>query len=83
MENEKEVNNSEKLNLIASLLMDIKESLSKKTSIKDKVAYLVKKGVTRDEDIAPIIGISESHASKEKALLKKETKEKDGREEMV
>lgn len=84
MENEEEVNNSEKLNLIASLLLDIKESLSDKISIKDKVAYVVKRGIKRDEDIASILGITKSYASKEKAIFKKENKEnQNGREETI
>ena len=69
------VENSGKLNLIASLLLDIKEALSEKMSIKDKVFYLLKKGVEKDEDIASIIGIKKSHASKEKAILKKQIKD--------
>ena len=68
------VENSSKLNLIASLLLDIKESLSEKMSIKDKISYLLKKGVEKDEDLASIIGITKSHASKEKAILKKQIK---------
>jgi len=83
MSNEKEVDNSDKLNLIASLLLDIKEALSEKMLIKEKVAYLVKKGVNKDDDLAAILGITKSHASKEKALLKKENKNNDGREEAI
>ena len=78
MANEKEVENSEKLNLIAGLLLDIKETLSERMSVKDKVAYLVKKGVGKDEDIASIIGITRSHASKEKAIIKKSREVDDG-----
>lgn len=74
---------AEKLDLIASLLIDIKEALSEKMSIRDKVAYLVKKGIIKDEDIASIIGITKSHASKEKALLKKGINEKNEREEII
>lgn len=69
---------SDKLNLIASLLIDIKQSLSEKMSVKDKVNYLVKRGVTQDDDISAILSINRGHASKEKALLKKV--EKNGRE---
>ena len=67
----KELENTSKSNLIASLLLDIKESLSGKMSVKDKVAYLLRKGVDKDEDISSIIGIKKSHASKEKALIRK------------
>jgi len=73
---EKEVDYNGKLNLIASLLMDIRESLSEKMSVKDKVAYLLKKGVNKDEDVSLIIGITKSHASKEKAIIRK-NKEKE------
>ncbi len=84
MIDEKEVDESGKLNLIASLLLDIREALSEKMSIKNKVAYLVRKGVNKDEDLASIIGITKSHASKEKAILKRDSKEKeDGREETI
>mgnify|MGYP001613559215 CR=1 FL=1 len=83
MVNEKGAENSEKINLIASLLIDIKEALTEKMSVKDKVAYLVKKGVSKDDDIVAIIGITRSHASKEKAMLKKGGKENDGREEII
>jgi len=84
MSEEKGIDDSGKLNLIASLLMDIKESLSEKMSIKEKVTYLIKKGIRKDEDIASIIGITKSHASKEKANLKKEINEKNGgRKEII
>jgi len=84
MDNLKDDQNiSSKLNLLASLLMEIKQSLGEKMSIKDKVSYLIKRGVVDDDNISYIVGITKNHASKEKALLKKETKEKDGREEMV
>ncbi|MDE1854867.1 MAG: hypothetical protein KGH57_00910 [Candidatus Micrarchaeota archaeon] len=62
---------SRKLSLIASLLIDVNENLGKKLSIKEKVAYLVSRGVTEDRDIAEILNITKGHASKEKALLKK------------
>jgi len=60
-----------KLNLIASLLMDMNQSIGEKMSIKEKIAYLVSRGITDDEDISKILNITKSHASKEKAMLKK------------
>jgi hypothetical protein len=71
---EKDGDNESKLNLIASLLLDIKESLSEKMSVKAKILYLLKKGVEKDDDLASIIGITKSHASKEKAILRKQFK---------
>ena len=62
---------SKKLDLVASLLLDLNSLLSENTKLKEKVKYLVDRGVTRDEDIASILGTSKSYASKEKALLKK------------
>ena len=74
---------SGKLNLIASLLLDIKQELGEKMSIKEKVGYLVKRGLTDDEDISSVLGITKSHASKEKAIVKKEEKKDNGREEAI
>jgi len=72
MGNEKEAERiSMKMNLIASLLIDLKESFGEKNSLKEKVKYLLKRGIEKDEDIAAILGIKKSHASKEKAILKK------------
>jgi len=59
-----------KLNVIIALLYDIKESLGKESSVKEKVAYFVKRNLGNKE-IAKILNISEKHVSKEKALLKK------------
>ncbi len=73
---------SVKLNLIASLLFDIKQSLDEKISIKNKVEYLVKRGIITDEDIAAILDITKGHASKEKAMLRKD-KRNDRREEVI
>ncbi len=67
-----------KLNLVAGLLMDMKQTLEEKMSVKDKVGYLLKKGVSEDGDISLILGITKSHASKEKALLKNEVKKQNG-----
>jgi hypothetical protein len=60
-----------KLNLISSLLLDIREALTEKSTLKGKIAYLIEKGVDSDEDISKILGISKSHASKEKAIIRK------------
>ncbi|MCK4553199.1 hypothetical protein KAT80_03270 [Candidatus Pacearchaeota archaeon] len=60
-----------KLNLIASLLIDIRDALTEKTTMKDKISYLLKKGIEKDEDISSILGITKSHSSKEKAMIKK------------
>ncbi|MEK6963932.1 MAG: hypothetical protein AABX70_05880 [Nanoarchaeota archaeon] len=62
---------SNKLNLLAGLLIDIKQLLGEKMSIKEKVEYLVRRGITDDEDMSAILGITRGHASKEKAMLKK------------
>ena len=72
MAEEKEIDKlSTKLNLIASLLIDIREALTEKTTMKDKISYLLKKGVDKDEDISSILGITKSHSSKEKTIIKK------------
>ncbi len=72
MENKKDVErNSTKLNLIASLLFDIKESFGEKNLLKEKVKYLLKRGIEKDSDISEILGITKSHASKEKTILKR------------
>lgn len=63
---------SAKLNIMASLLMDLKQSMEEKMQIKEKVKYLVRRKIIEDEDISAILGITKSHASKEKAILKKE-----------
>ena len=78
METAKDSNGiTKKLNLIAGLLVDIKQSLNEKMSVKDKIAYLLKRGITEDEDISAILGITKNHASKEKATLRKETDRED------
>lgn len=69
---------SVKLNLVASLLLDVKEELGEKMSVREKVRYLLKRGVFRDEDISTVVGITRSHASKEKAMIKKEDKKGNG-----
>lgn len=74
---------SAKLDLIASLLLDMKQGFGEKMSVKDRVGYLVKRGVSEDEDISAILGITKSHASKEKAIIKKEEKKNNGREETI
>jgi len=61
---------AQKLDVMIALLYDIKESLSKESSVKEKVAYFIKKDLGNKE-IAKILSISEKHVSKEKALLKK------------
>lgn len=65
---------AKKLNLIASLLLDMNQNLGEQMSIKEKVAYLVGHGITEDEDISQILNITRSHASKEKAILKRGVK---------
>lgn len=71
MESDKDAQTlSAKLNVMISLLLDIKESLGEKMSLKGKIAYLVRAGLSNKE-ISKILGISEKHVSKEKALLKK------------
>ena len=67
-----------KLNLIASLLFEIKEAFGEKSLVKDKINYLLKRGIDKDEDISQILGITKSHASKEKAILKKGDSIKNG-----
>ena len=67
-ENQERIEN--KLDVMISLLYDIKETMSKKSSVKEKVGYFTKKGLSNKE-VAKILGISEKHVSKEKALLKK------------
>ena len=63
---------SAKLNIIVSLLMDLKQSMGEKMQIKEKVKYIVRRKIIEDEDISAILDITKSHASKEKAILKKE-----------
>lgn len=62
---------SKKMNLVASLLLDLKDVFGEKTSLKDKIRYLLKRGVEKDKDISEILGITRSHASKEKAGINK------------
>lgn len=82
MEDDKELEKiSNKLSLIASLLMDLNEHLGQKMSVKEKVSYLVSRGITNDEDISTILNITRSHAKKEKSLLKRGAKH--GREKAV
>lgn len=71
-----------KLDIIISLLYDLKESFNHKSSIREKVSYFAKRGLS-NKYIAKIIGISEKHVSKEKALSKKEKKGKNGREKAI
>ena len=65
---------STRLNVIASLLFDVKQSLGDKMSVREKVDYLLKRGIVEDDDLSSILGITRSHASKEKALVRKEQK---------
>ena len=74
---------SVKLDLIASLLLDIKQELGEKMQAKEKVRYLLKRGISGDDELSAIVGITKNHASKEKALIKKEEKKKNGREEII
>ena len=84
MSEDKEIQKlSLKLNLMASILLDIKQSLGEKMSVKDKVSYLLKRGILDDEDISSILSIKKSHASKEKAMVRKEDTKQDGREEII
>jgi DNA-binding NarL/FixJ family response regulator len=79
MENDDELKAiSIKLNAVISLLMDLNEKMDSKTTTKEKVAYLVRTGLNNNQEISKILGISEKHVSKEKAMVKK-----DGREETV
>lgn len=74
---------SEKLDIAIGLLYELNDSLTKKSSIKDKVSYLSNRGLGNKE-IARALGISESHVSKEKSLSNKEKQgDEDGREEIV
>ena len=75
---EKEVDYNVKLNLISSLLFDIKEAFGEKSLVKEKIRYLLKRGIDKDEDISSILGITKSHSSKEKAIIKKEESIKNG-----
>lgn len=61
---------NQKLDVMIALLYDIKEAVDKESSVKEKVAYFAKKEMG-NKDIAKILGISEKHVSKEKALMKK------------
>lgn len=58
---------SRKLDVIAGLLYDLKSALVGKESIRNKVAHFANKDLGNKE-IARILGISEKHVSKEKAL---------------
>lgn len=72
MTSEKDIaRTSAKLNLISGLLLDIREALTERATLKEKIAYLLKKGVDNDDDISMILGINKSHASKEKAIIRK------------
>ena len=53
---------SAKLNIIVSLLMDLKQSMGEKMQIKEKVKYIVRRKIIEDEDISAILDITKSHA---------------------
>ena len=61
---------SGKLNVVISLLNDIKH-LEINSSMKEKIAYFSKFNLS-DGDIAKILKISKKHVSKEKSLIKKQ-----------
>jgi len=68
----KEENNgdiSKKLNVVISLLNDLKQR-ELKVSLRDNVSYLNKFNLS-NKDISEILNISEKHVSKEKSLSKK------------
>jgi len=79
MEKNKDIKKlSDRLNLIASLLLDIKQELGEKTSVKEKVKYVLERGISDDGDISAIVGITKSHASKEKAIIRKKGEKQNG-----
>lgn len=82
---EEQEQTNKKLDLIAGLLQEIKEALTKPQQVKEKVAYFSNENRNlTNRDIAQILGISEKHVSKEKSLLNKNKKgEQDGREEII
>jgi len=59
---------SKKLNVIISLLNDIKYR-EEKASLKEKIDYLTKFDLS-NKDVSEILGKSEKHISKEKSLMK-------------
>ncbi len=61
---------SKKLDVILGLLYTINESLTKKSTVKEKVKFFVNSGLSNKE-ISSVIGITEKYVSKEKALIKK------------
>ena len=70
-----------KLDIIAGLLYELKESLGNKSSIKEKVAYFANEYRSMgNKEISRALGISEKHVSKEKSLLKRS---EDGRAEAI
>lgn len=69
---------STKLNVVINLLMDLNGHMGSKTTIREKVAYLVRNGLDDNQEISRILGISGKHVSKEKAMVKKY-----GREETI
>ena len=72
-ERHKQDRTSEKLDIIAGLLQEIKEALIKPQSIKEKISYFSNENkCLTNKDISRTLGISERHVSKEKTLLKKE-----------
>ena len=74
----------EKLDIIAGLLQEIKEALTKPQSVRDKVSYFSNENRSlTNKDISRTLGISEKHVSKEKTLLKKKKETKHGREKII
>ncbi len=62
---------SNKMNVLINLLMDLNESLNKKTPLKEKISYLVRNGLKDNKEIAKILNTTEGMVSKEKSLGKK------------
>ena len=84
-ENEKILQDvSTQLDVIIGLLLDLNGSLSENNLIRNKVSYLVNRGIP-NKNISRALGISEKYVSKEKSLINKtkQGENNDGREEII
>ena len=62
---------SNKMNVLISLMINLKDSLAGATLLKDKIYFLDDLGLKSNKEIALIAGTSESTVAKEKSLRKK------------
>lgn len=71
MENKEIKNLSSKINILINLMIDLNENLGKKSSLKEKISYLVRNGLEENKEIAKILNTTVGMVSKEKSLMKK------------